>query len=197
MADRRGALLRLAAFSLFLASGACTHGSPEPPANSHVTTRAVPEPAIGQVTQGALKQTNRPLDLAIQGNGFFVVQTSTAGGTGLAYTRDGKFYLNAKGEMVLGLDEGYRLSPPITIPAGASEIWIGQEGSISCVLPGSAERRRVGQIRLARFRNPAALTRDATSGLLFANDPSGAAVLSDPGERGAGNIEQGFLEVGA
>lgn len=154
-------------------------------------------PALGEVTQGALKRTNRPLDLAIQGNGFFVVQTSQGDHVGLAFTRNGVFYLNAKNEMVLGLGEGYRLSPPITMLGGTSEIWIGQDGSISCRLPGSSERRQVAQIRLAQFHDPAALTREPKSGLLLPNARSGPAILSNPGERGAGNIEQGFLEAGS
>jgi flagellar basal-body rod protein FlgG len=162
---------------------------------SRVTIPATAEPALGKVTQGALEQTNRPLDLAIQGNGFFVVQTSTRGHVGLAYTRNGVFYLNAKNEMVLGLGDGYRLSPPITMPRGTSEIWIGQDGSVSCLLPGSVERRHVGQIRLARFRNPAALTHDAEPGLLCANDCSGPPMFSNPGQRGTGDVEQGFLEA--
>lgn len=66
------------------------------------------------------------------------------------------------------------------------------------LLPASGLSRATPyrQIRLARFRNAAALTHDAESGLLFANERSGPALLSAPAEQGAGNIDQGFVEAG-
>ena len=68
------------------------------------------------LTQGSLQNTNRPLDVAIQGNGFFAIKVMPGFGNGIGYTRSGNFFVNNKNELVLGIGEGYRLIPPITVP---------------------------------------------------------------------------------
>src|SRR4051812_10899833 len=78
--------------------------------------------------QGSLENTGRPLDVAIEGNGFFKVKILDSIGDGFGYTRNGAFFINDKGEMVLGLGDGYRLQPSITIPAGGPEFSIGGDG---------------------------------------------------------------------
>src|SRR6476469_8308093 len=74
--------------------------------------------------QGSLENTGRPLDVAIEGNGFFKVKILDSVGDGFGYTRNGAFFVNDKGEMVLGLGDGYRLQPAITIPPGVTDISI-------------------------------------------------------------------------
>ena len=83
------------------------------------------------MTQGDLNQTNNPLDLAIQGTGFF--QVSRPDGT-LAYSRAGNFYLNNQGTLVDA--QGDSVVPSITIPANATAVTITQYGVVNATLPG-------------------------------------------------------------
>src|SRR6478735_4204101 len=71
--------------------------------------------------QGSLESTNRPLDLGISGNGFFKVKIlDGASPDGFGYTRNGNFFVNNNGELVLGMGDGYKLDPPITVPSGVT-----------------------------------------------------------------------------
>jgi flagellar basal-body rod protein FlgG len=83
-------------------------------------------------TQGTIQQTNNPLDVAIEGDGFFQV-TKPDGTT--AYTRDGSFSQNANGSIVTS--DGYFLNPQITVPAGALQVGVNPDGSVTAVLPGA------------------------------------------------------------
>src|SRR3954468_1376114 len=89
--------------------------------------------------QGSLESTNRPLDVAIQGPGFFRVKILSTVGNGTAYTRNGNFFVNDQGELVVGMGDGYKLDPPIKIPKGVTDdrITISADGSIDAVLPGA------------------------------------------------------------
>jgi flagellar basal-body rod protein FlgG len=145
------------------------------------------------LTQGSLEQTNNPLDMAIQGNGFFAVKLMSGFGDGIGYTRAGNFYVNAKNELILGLGEGYRLVPPINIPTGATNIQIGQDGTIQVLQPGSGTPRTVGQLQLSQFVNPQGLQLLGGS-IYLPTDASGPALNGSPGTQGLGLIEQGFLE---
>src|SRR5436853_5371269 len=104
-------------------------------------------------SQGDFRQTGNPLDLVIQGQGFFQVRTPS-GET--AYTRDGTFHLNAQGGLVTA--DGSLLDPQITIPTGAQNIVIGADGTVSATIQGQAAAQQVGTIQLATFPNPAGLT---------------------------------------
>src|SRR5215207_7619384 len=75
-------------------------------------------------TQGNLQQTNNPLDIAIQGQGFFQVQMPDGSA---AYTRDGSFQVNAQGQLVT--QNGYVLQPGITVPATAQAINLSNDGT--------------------------------------------------------------------
>lgn len=142
--------------------------------------------------QGSLESTNRPLDLGIQGNGFFVV--SVVGDTGPAYTRNGNFFVNSRQQLVLGIGEGYALQPPVLVPSGVTDISISEDGLISVEVPAETVKRTIGQIKLARFRNGDRLKR--LGGTLFLpSDASGPPILCTPGSDGAGRIEQSFLEA--
>jgi len=79
------------------------------------------------MAQGALEQTGNPLDLAIEGQGFFMVQT----GAGLRYTRDGSFHRAQNGQLVTEADEPVLSASgkPIQIPPG--EVSVGADGTIS------------------------------------------------------------------
>ena len=103
-------------------------------------------------SQGNLQQSSNPLDVAIRGNGLFEIQMPD-GTTG--YTRDGSFQVSSTGQLVT--NNGYIVQPGITIPAAAQSVTIGNDGTVSVVLPGQALPSTVGQLQLAGFVNPAGL----------------------------------------
>lgn len=145
------------------------------------------------LTQGSLQQTNRPLDVAIQGNGFFAVKLMPSFGDGIGYTRNGNFFVNSKNELIMGIGEGYRLIPPITIPTGVTDINIGQDGTIQVKQSGNATARTIGQLQLTQFVNPQGL--QLLGGSIYQQtDASGTPITSAPGQQGAGLTQQGFLE---
>ncbi|MBX6358455.1 MAG: flagellar basal-body rod protein FlgG [Acidobacterium ailaaui] len=141
------------------------------------------------MTQGDLNQTGNPLDLAIQGSGFFQIQRPD--GT-IAYTRAGSFHLNNQGQVVT--IDGDPLIPSITIPQNATSITITQYGVVNATLPGQQNPTQLGQIQLATFANPEGL--DSIGNNLFeATLSSGQAVLDTPGgTQGLGTLQQGYLE---
>lgn len=106
--------------------------------------------------QGDAINTSRPLDVMIDGLGFFRVRVEDELGS-FAYTRAGNFALNADGEIVLANDHGRRLDPPIQIPPDALQTKITADGRVQVLQPGQVEPAEVGQISLVAFVNPAGL----------------------------------------
>jgi flagellar basal-body rod protein FlgG len=140
-------------------------------------------------TQGNLSQTEDPLDLAIQGRGFFEVLTPDGS---LAYTRDGSFQIDSQGQMVTAT--GFALQPGITIPENATSVTIGQDGTVTASLPGNNAPTQLGVISLADFINPAGL--QAKGGNLFQETAaSGAPLQGTAGLGGFGNLIQGSVET--
>jgi flagellar basal-body rod protein FlgG len=139
--------------------------------------------------QGDFSQTGNPLDLTIQGNGFFQVQLPS-GET--AYTRAGSFHLDAQGNLVT--QDGNAVQPAVTIPPGATSVTVAQDGTISVTLPGQTAAQQVGALQLALFNNPGGL--NSTGGNLFlATAASGDPVIGTPGgSEGIGAIQQGMVE---
>lgn len=139
--------------------------------------------------QGNLRQTGNELDLAIDGPGFF--QVSRPDGT-IMYTRNGSFKRDNAGNLVTG--DGDLLNPVITIPSGALKIDVGQDGTVSVLMPGVTQATQVGQIQLVRFDNPSGLV--AVGNNLFLDSfASGPPIQGVPGfASGFGTIQQGFLE---
>jgi flagellar basal-body rod protein FlgG len=149
--------------------------------------RTVATPRI--FTQGSLNQTGNSFDLAINGQGFFQVQMPD-GTTG--YTRDGSFHTDATGALVDS--SGFALQPPITIPPTAQTVTIGQDGTVTASLPGTATPKNIGSIQLANFINPPGL--DALGQNLFAETAaSGTPSTSAPGTTGMGTVQQGYVET--
>ena len=141
------------------------------------------------MTQGELNQTNNPLDMAIEGNGFFEVQRPD--GT-IAYTRAGQFYLNNQGTIVT--TDGDPLLPTITVPANATAVTVTQYGVVNATLPGQTNPTQLGQIQLATFANPGGLQLIGGN-LLQDTLSSGNPVLGNPGgTEGLGTLQQGYLE---
>jgi flagellar basal-body rod protein FlgG len=127
--------------------------------------------------------------LAIEGDGFFQVQLPDGR---IAYTRDGAFKLDNQGRIVTS--DGFPILPEITIPPDALSISIGQDGTVSVMLPGQTQPQEVGQIQLARFVNPAGL-QSIGRNLFVATFASGEPQVGTPGLEGFGSIAQGFLEM--
>jgi len=129
------------------------------------------------LTQGTLAQTGGALDLAIEGDGFFVIETPE----GDRLTRSGHFITNAQGEMVTA--DGFRLldaaGAPVFIPADARGINIGRDGTIS------AADQPLGRIGLMRPEDPSMLRR--AHGTLL--EVQGELVPADDTI-----LHQGFLE---
>ncbi|HMJ62793.1 MAG TPA: flagellar basal-body rod protein FlgG [Bryobacteraceae bacterium] len=139
--------------------------------------------------QGAFSQTSNPLDLAIQGSGFFQIRQASGE---LAYTRAGQFQLDRNGNMVTS--NGDTLEPQITIPATAQNVTIAQDGTVSFTVPGQSASQKAGQIQLANFQNPGGLN-SIGSNLYLPTDASGDAQVGAPGgSEGLGKVSQGYTE---
>ncbi len=139
--------------------------------------------------QGDFVSTTNPLDVVIQGKGFFQVRLPSGE---LAYTRAGAFHVDRDGNFVT--PNGDPLEPNITIPREALDIMIASDGTVSYTQVGQIEAQQGGIIQLAGFQNPAGLL--ALGKNLF--QPTQA--LGDPavglpgGQDGLGSLQQGFLE---
>ncbi len=140
-------------------------------------------------TQGNLTNTNNPLDLAIQGKGYFQVQMPD-GTTG--YTRDGSLQLSPTGEIVTA--DGYIIDPGITLPANTTAVTVNANGQVLASVAGQAQPQTVGQLQLATFPNEGGL--QALGGNYLAETPaSGTATTGNPGSTAYGTIQQGYLET--
>lgn len=140
-------------------------------------------------TQGDPTTTGNPLDLMIQGQGFFQV---TQPNGQIAYTRSGAFQLDQQGNMVTA--DGNPLTPSITIPSNAQTVTIGTDGTVSVTLPGQQQSQQVGTIQLATFPNPGGL-QSVGQNLLLPTSASGNPVVGSPGgAEGLGTLQQGMLE---
>ena len=170
----------------------------QPGANSSADTRLPSGLQVGTgvraagtqkvFTTGTLQLTDQPLDMAINGRGFFQIQMPD--GT-LSYTRDGTFHINDEGTIVNV--NGYALEPQIDIPEQTNQLTISTDGIVQATLFGDPDPQELGQIDLVDFINPAGL--QAAGGNLFketaaSGDPTVGVAAND----GFGTIEQGALE---
>jgi flagellar basal-body rod protein FlgG len=149
-------------------------------------------PASNEIvfTQGNATETDNPLDVAIQGKGFFQVRQPD--GT-IAYTRDGSFHLDKDGNIVSS--SGNPLEPQITIPPQGQSITIGSDGTVSYTLPNQSAVQIAGQIQLANFQNPAGLN-SLGSNMYTPTDSSGQPNIGNPGGTdGLGTLIQGYQEA--
>ncbi len=143
----------------------------------------------GGVMQGNLYRTDDPLNLAIQGNGFFkVLQPDGVP----AYTRNGDFRLNAKGKVVTR--DGLPLDPQVSLPIGASAISVSAQGDVYAIPAGRQAASMMGRIELTTFMNPSGLRR-LGHGRFAQTDDSGDEVSGIPGENGTGTLIGGYLEI--
>jgi flagellar basal-body rod protein FlgG len=148
-------------------------------------------PASNEIilSQGNFQETDNPLDLVIQGKGFFQVLLPTGQ---LGYTRDGGFQLDRNGNLVSS--SGNLVQPQITIPAQAQSITIAGDGTVTYTQPGQTAAQVAGQIQLANFPNPAGLN-SIGQNLLQPTDASGDPTVANPGgQEGLGTLMQGYVE---
>src|ERR671913_123677 len=132
--------------------GAQSSGQTQLPSGLQLGTGVRPVATERIFTQGNLQSTSNPLDVAIQGNGFFQVQLPD--GT-TAYTRDGAFQVNAQGQLVTA--SGFPVQPAITIPANTTSLTISRDGIVSVVRAGTTGSTQVGALQLTGFMNHAGL----------------------------------------
>jgi flagellar basal-body rod protein FlgG len=140
-------------------------------------------------TQGSAQNTGQPLDLMIEGDGFFEIQMPD-GST--SFTRAGGFNQDSTGRVVTV--DGDPIVPAITIPPDTQTIRIGLDGTVTVTQAGSQTPSQVGSVQLVRFPNPAGL--EAMGHNLFREtETSGAATRGTPTQDGFGRVSQGFLEL--
>jgi flagellar basal-body rod protein FlgG len=158
------------------------------PTGLQVGSGVFPVSTLKIFTEGAVNSTDGQCDMAINGPGFFQVETPS-GAT--KYTRDGNFRVSADGLIVNS--QGFPLYPNITIPQETTSISIGSDGTVSAQAPdGTASV--AGQVQLANFRNPGGLSSEG-SNLLAETIASGAPLTGTPGSAGFGDVKQGYLEA--
>jgi len=142
-----------------------------------------------QFTEGNLQVTSKPLDIAINGRGFF--QVLMPDGT-TAYTRNGEFQVNSNGEIVTS--GGMQVQPTISIPQNAQTVTISKDGIVEAQVAGQAAPQQVGQIQLADFINPTGLQAIGAN-MYLETAASGSPQQGSPANTGFGSVEQGSLEA--
>jgi flagellar basal-body rod protein FlgG len=139
-------------------------------------------------SQGAMSQTENPLDIGIDGQGFLQILMPDGS---LGYTRDGALQVDNQGQLVNS--NGYAIQPAITIPDDAQSITIGTDGTVSVRSAGSSGTTQVGSLQLVDFINPAGL--QPTGGNLYLeSSASGSPQTGTPGQNGLGTLMQGYVE---
>ncbi len=159
------------------------------PSGLQIGTGARPVSTARIFTQGNIQKTDSPLDIAVQGNGFFQILLPD-GTTG--YTRDGSFQKDNQGQIVTS--DGYPLSPNITIPANALTVTVCTDGTVSVTQAGTTGTTQIGSIQLATFINPAGL-QSMGQNLFLETASSGTPTPNTPGTNGAGIVNQGYVET--
>ena len=176
-------------YQSFLQPGAAAGAQTVVPSGLQLGLGARPAANSINFTQGSFQQTNNPLDLVIQGKGFFQIRRPD--GT-TAYTRAGSFQMDRDGNVVDS--QGNPLEPQITIPAQAQSITVAADGTVSYALPGQSASQVAGQIQLANFTNPGGLN-SIGNGLFLPTDASGDPITGNPGgQEGLGTLQQGYVE---
>jgi len=142
------------------------------------------------LSQGALTATGQTWDLAISGSGYFPVIDANGRE---AYTRAGSFHVDSEGHIVN--PNGLALAAGITVPTGAQNVQVGQDGTVQALLPGNSQSVVLGKIDLVGFADEQGLT-DRGNGLFDQNDASGPPLRQGAASNALqlGSIQQGALE---
>mgnify|MGYP001579359767 CR=1 FL=1 len=170
--------------------GGSTSQQTQLPTGLNVGTGARPVATARQFAQGSLQLTEGPLDMAINGQGFF--QIAMPDGT-TAYTRDGSFQVDSQGAVVTS--SGYALQPAMQVPQGTTKVTVGKDGTVSAIINNdSAAPVQLGNIQLATFINAPGL-QAVGENLYLETAASGAPTAGTPGTNGLGAINQGYVEA--
>jgi flagellar basal-body rod protein FlgG len=140
-------------------------------------------------SEGDLRQTQNPTDLAISGNGFFELENAQGE---KVYTRSGQFRLDTDGSLVS--TSGMHLAQNLQIPPDAKNILVSPSGEVTGQLGTDTNRTQIGTIELASFASPDALQAGGNNTYL-PTEQSGAATMGKPGDTGFGTLQQGELEM--
>ena len=151
---------------------------------SGVRTAATPR----VMTQGTVTPTEKELDVAVRGEGYFAIQLPD-GRTG--YTRDGSFERDPNG-LLINVD-GYQVQPGVTIPSTANSISIGADGTVEAFIGTDTTPTQLGQIQLYRFANKTGLESVGNNNFVE-TAASGTAQAGVPNTDGMGDVMQGYLE---
>ena len=145
--------------------------------------------AVYRITeQGTMQNTGNTYDVAINGKGFFRIQLPSGE---FGYTRAGSYQLSPQGQIVT--QQGYVVSPGITIPQDAIAVSINTSGEVQVKLSGQAQPQTVGQLDLVTFFSEAGLE-SIGDNLMLETPASGTPTAGVPGQAGFGTIRQGYLE---
>lgn len=169
--------------------GAQSSGQTQLPSGLQLGTGVRPVATERIFTQGNLQQTSNPLDVAIQGNGFFQVQMPDGSA---AYTRDGSFQVNSQGQLVTS--SGFPVQPAITIPQNVLSVTISRDGVVSVQRAGTTGTTQVGNLQLVGFMNNAGL-QSVGENLYIETAASGTPGTNTPGANGMGLLNQGHVET--
>lgn len=182
-------VLGLLLFILCFGIGAYLNNST--PTDTGVELETIVPKKENDLNQVLLVSSNKPYDVAIVGDGYFMVSD----GIQVLYTRAGKLKRGAYGEIVMdSADKSYPLEPALTIPENATHVSISLNGVVRYQLHGSNQVHHSGHIQLANFTNTQGLVNLGDH--LFAESAASGPpnIIGDPGKRGLGQLRQGFLE---
>jgi len=141
------------------------------------------------MSQGDVVGTQNPLDVAIQGQGYFRILRPSGD---FAYTRAGNFRVDSLGRLVT--QQGELVDPQMTVPAESTELKIAPDGLVTAKVAGREQPLELGTLELTMFQNPGAMT--SLGGNLYeANPAAGVPLQTRAGELGSGSFAQGFLET--
>ncbi len=168
--------------------GATTSGAQVVPTGLQIGSGAEVSSSNKVFVQGDLEPSSNPLDVAINGQGFFKI---ALGNGEFRYTRDGSFRTDQNGDVVTV--DGFKLEPGVQIPQDALDVVIGQDGEVLVTTATSPTPASVGEIQIARFANPSGLKAKGDN-MFSESASSGPEILQRPGEAGAGVLRQRFRE---
>ncbi|HRO63599.1 flagellar basal-body rod protein FlgF [Thermomonas sp.] len=140
-------------------------------------------------SEGEIRPTHNATDLAIDGAGFFELETEQGE---RVYTRAGQFRIDAEGYLVSA--GGLRLAQGVRIPQDAVDLRISDTGEITARLADDTERTTLGALELASFASPDAL-QSLGDNNFAPTDASGAASFGRAGDPGFGRLQQGYVEM--
>ena len=169
-------------------AGGRTSSETAVPVGLQVGLGARPAATVRSFEQGAIKSTENPLDIAIEGPGLFQVTLPSGE---VAFTRSGSFKIDSQGQLVTA--DGYLLEPRIVVPQDVTELQVQADGTVSARVAGRGETVELGSLQLANVLNHGALEGLGRNLYRYAGSFSEVHV-GTPGRDGLGTLRQGTLE---